>query len=80
MKDIHVRDLVVNVGDRAVVGQVLSASESAGGLHSPADPSSGTPAASLDSVTPALCQCGGIPTTVCPMSGGKRRNSSRWSV
>ncbi|BBN50827.1 hypothetical protein [Mycobacterium avium] len=37
MKDIHVRDLVVNVGDRAVVGQVLSASESAGGLHSPAD-------------------------------------------
>ncbi|ORW24562.1 hypothetical protein AWC17_03195 [Mycobacterium nebraskense] len=37
MNDIHVRDLVVNVGDRTVVGQVLSTSESVGGLHSPAD-------------------------------------------
>lgn len=37
MNDVHVRDLVVNVGDRTVVGQVLSTSESVGGLHYPAD-------------------------------------------
>lgn len=37
MKGIYVHDLVVNVGDRNVVGRVLSTSKSAGGLHSPTD-------------------------------------------
>jgi hypothetical protein len=37
MTDITAGDLVVNVGDRSVVGAVLSTSESAGGLHSPFD-------------------------------------------
>lgn len=34
MKDIYEDDVVVNVGDRNVVGRVLSTSESVGGLHS----------------------------------------------
>lgn len=37
MNDINVGDLVVNVGDRSVAGEVLSTSGSAGGLHSPSD-------------------------------------------
>jgi hypothetical protein len=35
MRGIYVHDIVVHVGDRNVVGQVLSTSKSAGGLHSP---------------------------------------------
>ncbi|RIT36854.1 hypothetical protein D2E76_16525 [Mycobacteroides abscessus] len=35
--NIYINDLVVNVSDRAVVGEVLPTSESAGGLHSSAD-------------------------------------------
>lgn len=37
MNAVHVHDLVVNVGDRGVVGQALSTSESTGGLHSVTD-------------------------------------------
>lgn len=35
--DIRVHDLVVNVGDRSVVGEVLATSQAEGGLHPAAD-------------------------------------------
>lgn len=62
MNEVHVRDLVVNIGDRGVVGQVLSTSAPAADSTPPPTSTSGTPVASPDSVTPASCQCGGIPT------------------
>lgn len=34
MNDICIDDRVISVGDRSVVGEVLSTSESSGGLHS----------------------------------------------
>lgn len=43
MTDMHVGDVVVNVSDRSVFGEVVQATESAGGLHPPPNSTSGAP-------------------------------------
>lgn len=35
MTDMHVGDVVVNVSDRGIFGEIVQATEAAGGLHSP---------------------------------------------